>query len=118
LYKAFLKRDGKLISPYKRRQAWSATKKALTEKNAKKGWTSKRIKGRIEMCWNGYHAGTLKGWFGVDSFERFRKDYPDQVLFRVELNEVPSLNSADYWHGQGDGGKWVGRSFTIIKRVV
>jgi len=118
LYKSFrIGEDGvTLRSPYVGNQAWSPTKKALTLKNYE-GWTSKKIKGEIRMCWSGFHAGTLQGWHGVRSFAEFKRARPSMALFEVELHQTPNLTYAKDWYCQGDFGKWVGRSFTIIKRV-
>lgn len=87
----------------------------LTSTNLK-GFRVRPVQGKLSMCCTGYHAGTMKGWFG-SSIEQWKKNNlaDDSPHLRI-LCEV-KLIGVQRKHQWGSSGKWVARSFKIIKQV-
>jgi hypothetical protein len=87
------------------------------------GFVAKPIKGKLRRCNRGYHAGTLRGWFGVNSIKEWKEEsaHRRNLLCEVKLIHVPSIKDGlvveKGQERQGIDGKWVGRSFKIIRRV-
>ena len=119
LYKAFhiMYRGERevLVGPFSHKQYRSEKGTRLTLGNAI-GFTSRPVKGRLERCVNGYHAGTLRRWHKAKSFKSWivktqagKWGSSSDVLFEVKLLKPAK---SDY-----DGNKEVGRKFRIIKEV-
>jgi hypothetical protein len=115
LYKYFnVNPKGILSAPIAGTKYTTSEGKRLTVSNAV-GATMKRIP-RPYLCSKGYHAGTLAGWHGFQDERHLArlvksKDWDPKwkAIYRVLLHNIGG--------GSMQQGKFVGESFTILKRV-